>query len=218
MADDNSTRTGEGTRTGGRPSTYARGEAAKRRILDVAMEEFAARGYWGASLQDIAGRTGMSKPGLLHHFPNKQALLAAVLAERDLRDRHGMGVDDIFTLRGLQVLDMLDRLVVVNAERSGLVQLSHVLAAESADGDHPAAEHGRRHFTEARTLVRTALEAGIADGELRGDLDCGLLATQIVAVMEGLENQWLADPGQVDLVGVFHAYTRDLRERIRATP
>ncbi|WP_141208658.1 TetR family transcriptional regulator C-terminal domain-containing protein [Streptomyces griseorubiginosus] len=129
-----------------------------------------------------------------------------------------MGVEDIFTLRGLQVLDMLDRLVVVNAERFGLVQLSHVLAAESAGGDHPAAKHARRHFTEARTLVRTALEAGVADGDLRGDLDCGLLATQIVAVMEGLENQWLADPGQVDLVGVFQAYTRDLRERIRATP
>ncbi|MFE2422939.1 TetR family transcriptional regulator [Streptomyces hokutonensis] len=218
MADDNGARTGESVRTGGRASTYARGDAAKRRILDIATEEFAARGYWGASLQDIAGRTGMSKPGLLHHFPSKQALLAAVLAERDLRDRYGMGVDDIFALRGLQVLDMLDRLVVRNAERSGLVQLSHVLAAESAGGDHPAAETGRRHFMEARTLVRTALEAGIADGELRADLDCGLLATQIVAVMEGLENQWLADPGQVDLMGVFHAYTRDLRERIRATP
>ncbi|MBK3572829.1 hypothetical protein JHN63_03110 [Streptomyces sp. MBT65] len=99
-----------------------------------------------------------------------------------------------------------------------LVQLSHVLAAESGGGDHPAAEYSRRHFMEARTLVRTALEAGIADGELREDLDCGLLATQIVAVMEGLENQWPADPGQVDLVGVFHAYTRDLREWIRATP
>jgi len=207
-----------GARSGGRAGTYARGDAAKKRILDVAMEEFAARGYWGASLQDIAVRTGLSKPGLLHHFPSKQVLLAAVLAERDRRDRHGMGVDDIFALRGLQVLDMLDRLVAHNAERAGLVRLSHVLAAESAGDSHPAAEYGRRHFAEARTLVRTALEAGVADGELRDDLDCGLLAVQVVAVMEGLENQWLADPEPVDLVGVFHAYTRDLRERIRATP
>lgn len=209
---------GSGPRGGNRPSSYVWGDTAKRRILDVAMEEFAERGYWGASLMEIARRSQLSKPGLLHHFPSKQALLAAVTVERDLRDRHGMGVADIFALRGLRILDMLDRLVERNAERPGLVQLSHVLAAESARGDHPAAEHSRRHFTDARRLVRTALEAGAEDGELRPGTDCAQLATQIVAAMEGLENQWLAEPEAVDMVAVFHAYTQDLRERIRAVP
>ena len=206
---------GSGPRGGNRPSSYVRGDTAKRRILDVAMEEFAERGYWGASLMEIARRSQLSKPGLLHHFPSKQALLAAVTVERDLRDRYGMGVADIFALRGLRILDMLDRLVERNAERPGLVQLSHVLAAESVGGDHPAAEHSRRHFTDARRLVRTALEAGAEDGELRPGIDCAQLATQTDLIGAA---RAAAEPEAVDMVAVFHAYTRDLRERVRAVP
>jgi AcrR family transcriptional regulator len=50
-------------------------------ILDRAAALFARRGFEQTSVQAIADATGFSKAGLLHHFPSKDALREAVLAQ-----------------------------------------------------------------------------------------------------------------------------------------
>jgi AcrR family transcriptional regulator len=49
-------------------------------ILDKAAALFARRGFAKTSVQDVADAVGLSKAGLLHHFPSKDALHEAVLA------------------------------------------------------------------------------------------------------------------------------------------
>ncbi|MFZ5444395.1 MAG: TetR/AcrR family transcriptional regulator [Myxococcota bacterium] len=49
--------------------------------LTAARELFAARGYDGTSLQDVARVVGVSKQAVLHHFDSKDALRRAVLDE-----------------------------------------------------------------------------------------------------------------------------------------
>ncbi|MBU7597639.1 TetR/AcrR family transcriptional regulator [Streptomyces sp. P38-E01] len=49
-------------------------------IIEAAAELFRAQGYLGTSVQQVADRVGYSKTGLLHRFPSKERLLAAVLA------------------------------------------------------------------------------------------------------------------------------------------
>jgi AcrR family transcriptional regulator len=44
-------------------------------LLNAAVEEFLQKGFDGASMDAIARRAGVSKGGLYHHFPNKEALL-----------------------------------------------------------------------------------------------------------------------------------------------
>jgi AcrR family transcriptional regulator len=56
-----------------------KGERTAQRILDVAEELFAERGYDGTSLRQIADRAGIKQPGLYNHFAGKQALYEAVL-------------------------------------------------------------------------------------------------------------------------------------------
>ncbi|MFJ8165484.1 TetR/AcrR family transcriptional regulator [Streptomyces sp. NPDC096136] len=51
------------------------------RLVEAAHEEFAASGP-GASLNRIAQRAGVGPGTLYRHFPNRQALIAAVLTDR----------------------------------------------------------------------------------------------------------------------------------------
>ncbi|WP_104523833.1 TetR/AcrR family transcriptional regulator [Blastococcus atacamensis] len=50
-------------------------------ILDRAAALFARQGFAKTSVQDIADAVGLSKAGLLHHFPSKDALREAVVAQ-----------------------------------------------------------------------------------------------------------------------------------------
>ncbi|WP_448628365.1 TetR family transcriptional regulator [Geodermatophilus sp. URMC 64] len=50
-------------------------------IVDRAAALFARRGFAKTSVQDVADAVGLSKAGLLHHFPSKDALHEAVLAQ-----------------------------------------------------------------------------------------------------------------------------------------
>lgn len=52
-------------------------------ILDRAAGLFARRGYGKTSIQEIADAVGLSKTGLLHHYPSKDALHSAVTARAD---------------------------------------------------------------------------------------------------------------------------------------
>lgn len=51
------------------------------RIVDRAAALFARRGFAQTSVQSVADAVGLSKAGLLHHFPNKESLREAVIAQ-----------------------------------------------------------------------------------------------------------------------------------------
>lgn len=50
-------------------------------ILDRSLELFATHGFTGSSMRDIARAVGVRESALYHHFPNKNAIFTAVLAE-----------------------------------------------------------------------------------------------------------------------------------------
>lgn len=59
----------------------ARGRAARARICEAAEPVFAARGFYGANVRELAAAAGTPTASLLHHFPTKEKLYAAVLGE-----------------------------------------------------------------------------------------------------------------------------------------
>jgi AcrR family transcriptional regulator len=55
----------------------------RAQILDAAFEEFAAKGYKGATIKSIARTASLQSPALIYHyFPDKEALFDAVLERR----------------------------------------------------------------------------------------------------------------------------------------
>lgn len=199
--------------TGRRRGSSASGEVARERILDAATTAFSELGYRGASLATIATSIGITQQGILYHFKSKPSVLQAVLDERD---QHGLqnwptGAD----LVGTKALDAWDAAVERNAKNFGLVRLAQVLRAEASGADHPAQGYYVDHFEIGMELLLAGFQSGVETGELRPDLDYETIAHQVIAMSEGLESQWLADPGGVDIVACFRAYTKVLRQQIR---
>ena len=63
--------------------TAAFRQQADERIVDRAAALFARHGFAQTSVQSVADAVGLSKAGLLHHFPSKQALWDAVLVQAE---------------------------------------------------------------------------------------------------------------------------------------
>ncbi len=57
--------------------------ARRERIVDAALEVFAAGGYAGTSMGSIADRAGITRAVLYDHFESKEALYLALLEERN---------------------------------------------------------------------------------------------------------------------------------------
>jgi AcrR family transcriptional regulator len=53
----------------------------RTRILSAATRQIGARGFDGMTLQSVADAVGIRKPSVLHHFPSKEELRQAVLAD-----------------------------------------------------------------------------------------------------------------------------------------
>jgi len=175
----------------------ARSEERRAEILRATLEVIAERGYRGATLGAVAERVGLTQQGLLHYFPTKEALLVAVLEDRDRWDTGGRGGAD----RAWR-LELLGSLVEYNAMRPVIVQTFSALLGESVTEDHPAREFFTRRYTQVRAGMAATLRAEYGD-TLPGGLSPERAAVLLVAVMDGLQYQWLLDPEAVDMPGAF---------------
>jgi len=176
-----------------RPETLVR----RREILDAAVEIFGSKGFAGGTLQEIADQVGMTHAGILHHFGSKHELLLEVLQHRDETDVADLEEQHIPD--GMALFRHLVRTALVNAGRPGIVQAYVVLSAESVTDDHPGREFFQKRYQTLRSEVEHAFRVVCAE---RGITDPGTVdfaATSILAVMDGLQVQWLLEPRAVDL-------------------
>ncbi|CAN5221229.1 TetR/AcrR family transcriptional regulator [soil metagenome] len=186
---------------------YANGRARRQIILDEATALFGEVGYRAASLREIATRVGISHPGLLHHFPAKQALLLAVLEHRDEVDAERFGLDH---LQGVELLRHMVDLVEFNATRPGIVELYCVLSAESTAADHPAHDFFMARYARFVGQCVGGFEGARAAGRLRPGIEPDAAGHAFVALMDGLQVQWLLDRHSVDMAAVLRATLSEL--------
>ncbi|WP_092803719.1 TetR/AcrR family transcriptional regulator [Klenkia marina] len=138
-------------------------------ILDRAAALFARRGFAKTSVQEIADAVGLSKAGLLHHFPSKDALHTAVTVQADGLAEQVLAVADRAAEGPERDRATVDVLVDIAFAHPGLVAL--LLS--------PAAEEPAPECTS--TAGDAALRAfGIAPGEVPAD------PTRVVRVLGAL--------------------------------
>jgi AcrR family transcriptional regulator len=193
---------------------YPKGRARRREILLAALHAFAEQGFRATSMREIAEMVGLSQAGLLHHFSSKEELLEEVLR---MRDEEQTAFNERFGRQdGLDAVRYLIDLVDLNARQVGLVRLYTVLAGESVSPGHPAREYFLDRYAMVRERVATRLRSAREQGEIREGVDLDAAAAAIIAVMDGLQVQWLLDPETVDMRRVFGEFLETYLDGLRA--
>ena len=184
--------------------SYAKSEERRREILEAALEVFAVSGFRSGSIRDVAERVGMSEAGLLYHFPTKNVLLTAVLDERDEIGRRFVpsGEDGLATVLGLVTL------AEYNMTIPGVVELFCVLSAEATAADHPAHDYFVQRYEAVRSLTGRAFGLLAERGLLRQGIDPEAASRNVIALMDGLQVQWLLDRNSVDMPEEIRQFIR----------
>lgn len=173
---------------------YSKGVAKREEIITAALGIVARAGYSNTTIREIAGAVGLSQTGLLHYFGTKEQLFIEVLRRRDHVDRHEFGSTDEGGGPAPNAGESVARLVHHNAEVPGLVQLYARFSSDAAEPGHPAHEYFRERYELTRKLLQDSIERMRADGRLQTDLSSEHLAVIMVALIDGLQMQWMYEP------------------------
>ncbi|KPZ05453.1 TetR family transcriptional regulator [Pseudomonas tremae] len=194
-----------------------KGDMRRKALLDAATVVFARDGYSSASMREVALLAGITTVGLLHHFPNKEALLSALLERRDQRvTSRFQDLTTELTLEGF--LKFLKLSMSFSIENADECQAALLMNTESLSPAHPAWSWHRERFHITHEHARGHLNALIEAGEVRADINVKAMAQEIFSVMDGLQIQWLRSPEDVDVMAVFDIYVQRLGRDIKALP
>ncbi|MCP5100482.1 MAG: TetR/AcrR family transcriptional regulator [Chloroflexi bacterium] len=178
----------------------------KPEILREATRLFGEYGFRGATLSTIAEAVGLSEPGLLHYFPSKSHLLMSVLEYRDQKD--GEKYNATIANDSSNLVGSLEKLVADNEEVPELIQLFTVLVGESIEKEHPAHNFFTDRYDTLRKLISHHLVNYITVKGFAVEGDIDQLASLIIAVMDGLQIQWLLNPEDVSMTNSFNLFSK----------
>lgn len=183
-----------------RRGPYRKGIRRREQILDAALEVFTEHGDRGASLQEIADRVGVKGPSLMYYFASREELLLAVLERRDTLDTE-------LAKGARQPVEAVARSVRQGIEQPGLVKLFAALSTAAVEPAH----RGHEFFAERYRRINAEMERGISRdqqaGVARSDESAGQMAQLFIAVIEGLQKQWLMDDS-VDMLAAVETFMR----------
>ncbi|MFK4759612.1 TetR/AcrR family transcriptional regulator [Microbacterium sp. ZW T5_45] len=188
---------------------YAAGRRRRTQIVSDAMHLFARQGYGDTSLRDIADAAGVSKSTLLHHYATKEALLLAVLTERDEAiQQWGAMLEDS---SAVEVLRRLPEGAVHNADdEPGLVEVYAVLSCEAVPVGHPAHAYFTSRFAHSIDYFAELFRLAQEDGDLPSHRDPVHEGIRLIALWDGLQYQWLYDRDAVDVAEQLRLHLVDV--------
>ena len=187
-----------------------RGDLRRQQIIDAAVELFASKGYRGTGVAALADRVGMTATGLLYYFGTKERLLREVVAERD---RWSQSIPSASS-RWHSRCRVCATWAATTWRRPSSRRLYLVLGAESFDDDDPLHAFFVERYELAREFVRALLHDEKAEGRVRPDVDVDAVALEVIAIIMGLEYQWMTDPERVDFGQAMETYIDQLMERL----
>jgi AcrR family transcriptional regulator len=150
------------------------GASARDRILGAAFAVFMAHGFERASTLDIATRAKVSKRELYAQFDNKQAMLAACIAERSSRMYRPLTMPAPTNRKALEATLKMFGIALMRGISAPQVLAVYRLAIAESDA---SPEIGRLLDSAGREANRRALIELLADAQAKGLIGEGEPAT-----------------------------------------
>jgi TetR/AcrR family transcriptional regulator len=179
---------------GVRPTTLQKRE----QIVDVAMRHFAERGYEGTHVHDLAAELGIAKGSIFQHFGSKEGLFLAAYRRAVLSFDRYLDAPDEVTTKGFfaTIRHWLDRAEHLVRED----WVPYRVALLGAHGSDLAIKREINRFLAAEDPYGTAefLRFGVERGEVRADIDEGMLVAMVDWLMERFQDALVTeelDPG-----------------------
>lgn len=169
---------------------YAKGEAKRAEIKDVALAVLERDGEAGASMRLIAKEAGISLAGLMHYFPTRDVLLTELQRDGDTKFEEWYRNSGIAIDPG----EVLAQAMVDKAARpgSGTVYLS-LAAAAAIDPSHPAAGYLRQRYERMRAIIADDVRRRQAAGAVPVHVDAEFAAAALLSAADGIQIQWMSD-------------------------
>jgi AcrR family transcriptional regulator len=175
-------------------------EQRRQAILDAALEVFIGKGYQLATINDIAGRSGLSVGALYRYFDTKGDIMLALVEERLGR------TPELFarlTARAGDPWERLDRCVdlytsALRVRHPATGRLLLVTMAEAVQ-DGEVRRGLQKRYSSLVTYVRSIIEDGIAQGLFRPDADPTALAALLLCAADGVAVYWVTAAPEIDL-------------------
>jgi AcrR family transcriptional regulator len=168
----------------GEPRT-GRGRASRERIVEHAAELFAERGVAATSLDDVLAAAGAGKSQLYHYFRGRDELVEAAVGLRCAQVLAGL-TQALGAVASLAELEQALTGFADGYEQMGLPGCPiGSLAAEVAGRNEDARRQTAAAFDAWEKLFADSLDRMRDRGELRADVPSAVLATALLASIEG---------------------------------
>ena len=182
------------TQTPRRLNRVQKREANRDRILLAARKVFGARGFRGATIEEIADEAGLSNGAIYYNFDSKDALFLALLDERlDERLEHlrrtfaggdaGLGAEARDVTRSFK-----------ESREWRLLLLEFVVYAARNPG---FAKKFKAHKRKLRAALADAIDAHLSARGIAAPIPTDQLALALTGLANGLAIEELSDPGAV---------------------
>jgi AcrR family transcriptional regulator len=175
----------------GRPG-YSRDD-----VIDAAVREFNQRGYEATSMGHVASVLGISKSALYHHISSKEGILElAVTRAQDALDAVLQEAAESDMSAGEKIRALIrGSIEVLCADRESVTLLLRLR------GNSEVEKHALQRRRELTRRVIPLIDAAQVAGEVRSDLDTGVLTRlmfgTVNSVVEWYEPGGRLSPGEI---------------------
>jgi TetR/AcrR family transcriptional regulator of autoinduction and epiphytic fitness len=168
-------------------ATDPRIERSRMVILRAAVEEMAAVGYGGVTIESIAARAGVGKSTIYRHWPDKLDLIADAFEtfhEQLVPDLGDRSVREALAL----LLGHLAEVVIDSTWSRCIPAL-----IEGAERDARVREFHHRYAADRRQALIDLVQRGIREGEIAADVDAELAVSALLGAIF-YRRLWTAQP------------------------
>lgn len=170
---------------------YASGLARREAILKATVDLLAEVGFHGMSLRDVARKVGISHPGVIYHFPSKEALLMAVVEQYE--EEAGIRISSLAEMESVEAFESVFHMLANMHDYPMVVEMECMLVTEASSELHPAHEHFVERNAQIRQVFTKAWDHLKATGKVTPEEDGRELAQSFLAMWHGLMAVWLYD-------------------------